>query len=233
MVDVLKKKRTLKTIGNVFFWIILVLVIVYSVTALFSDEESNMRSIFGINAMSVQSDSMSPTFVKGDLIFVNKNVTFGEDLLDKVITYRQMVQTTTGETVMIFNSHRVIGVTETNGSYWFTTKGDNEAPDPSPVFQSDVVGVWTGARLPGFGNFSDSFLGFLKSSLGFFLFIVLPCFLFLVYEIYKFVRVMSEYNVEKAVGDKDKLREEALAQAKAQIEAELRKEMEEKLKAQQ
>ena len=49
MVDVLKKKRTLKTIGNVFFWIILVLVIVYSVTALFSDEESNMRSIFGIN----------------------------------------------------------------------------------------------------------------------------------------------------------------------------------------
>jgi len=48
----------------------------------------------------------------------------------------------------------------------------------------------------------------------------MPCFAFLIYEVIKFVKVVSDYNVQKALGDRVGLQEEAIAIAKAQIEAE-------------
>lgn len=226
-------RKVLKTIGNVVFWLVLVFVVAYSVVALFSKEEANLRSVLGINMLSVQSNSMKPTFEEGDLIFIRTNKPISEITVGDVITYEDLVPTTGGESVKIFNTHRVTAVNIINNAYWFNTQGDNEAPDLSPVFQSDVIGVWTGGKISGFGFFADSFLGFLKSSLGFFLFVVLPCLLFLVYEVYRFIRVMSDYNVQKAVGNQDSIREEAIALAKAQLEAEIRKELEEKTKSNQ
>jgi signal peptidase I len=219
------KKIVLKKIGNIAFWLVLALVITYSLTALFSEQDSNMRSMFGMTTLSVQSDSMSPTFEPGDLIFVNTSKEISDIEVDDVITYRLLVEVD-DETIVVYNSHRVIQITEISGVLWFYTQGDNEAPDPNPVFQNDIVGVWTGGRLAGFGRFADGFIGFIKSSLGFFLFIVVPCFVFLVYEVFRFVGVMSEYNVQKNVGDKVKIQAEAIALARAQIEAELRAKIE-------
>jgi len=48
----------------------------------------------------------------------------------------------------------------------------------------------------------------------------MPCFAFLVFEVIRFVKVVSDYNVQKAVGDQTALKEEAIAIAKAQLEAE-------------
>jgi signal peptidase len=217
----LKNKKTLKIISNVAFWLVLGLILTYSLTALFSKEDANMRTLFGSSALSVQSNSMSPTFVKGDLIFVDTDFELTDIKVGDVITYQQLVFTTDGKQVMIYNSHRVIGITTVSGALYFYTQGDAELPDTTPVFQTEVQGIWTGSTWKGFGTFADSFIGFIKSSVGFFLFIVLPCFLFLVYEIFRFVKVMSEYNVQKTVGDRVKIQAEALALAKAQLEAEL------------
>ncbi|MCK7485960.1 MAG: S26 family signal peptidase [Bacillus subtilis] len=63
-----------------------------------------------MNALSVQSDSMKPTFSKGDLIYVDTDFELSDIEVGDVITYRQMAQTTDGEQVMIYNSHRVIGI---------------------------------------------------------------------------------------------------------------------------
>jgi signal peptidase I len=164
---------------------------------------------------------MSPTFVKGDLIFVDTDFELSDIKVGDVITYQQLATTTDGEQVIIYNSHRVIGITTISNALYFYTQGDAELPDESPVFQTEVYGIWTGRTWKGFGSFADSFIGFIKSSLGFFLFIVLPCFAFLVYEVFRFVKVMSEYNVQKTVGDRVKIQAEALALARAQLEAEL------------
>jgi len=121
--------------------------------------------------------------------------------------------------VTILNSHRIIDIIEDqNGYYHYYTKGDNKPADVEPVQESGVVGVWTGKVWGGAGNFVDFLLG----TWGFFIFIVLPCFGFLVYEIFRFVKIVSEYNVQKAVGSQDKIKEEALAMARAQIEAEMK-----------
>jgi signal peptidase len=216
-----KKKLTgLKLALNIVFYVILGLVVVYSVTALFSEQDLNKTSVFGISSLTVQSNSMYDTFSEGDLIFVTTKFDTDELEVGDVITYRMQV-TVDDETYTIYNSHRIYAINEIGDTRWFVTKGDyNGTPDEDPVFQNDVLGVWTGTVWKGAGNTIDSIVSFLKSPTGFFIFIVIPCFGFLVYEVVKFVRVVSDYNVQKAVGDRDRLKAEALAAARAELEAE-------------
>ena len=226
-----QQKKGLKLALNIAFYVVLGLVVVYSVLALFSKQEYNSTSVFGISSLSVQSGSMSGTFEEGDLIFVNTKVDPDELEVDDVITYRLQIDVD-GDQVTIYNSHRIVEIVtyDSGNTYWFRTKGDaNALVDADLVFENDIVGTWTGGKLAGFGSFVDGLIGFLKSPTGFFIFIVLPCFGFLVYEVIKFVRVVSDYNVQKAVGDKDQLRAEALAAARAELEAE-RKAQEEAVK---
>jgi signal peptidase I len=229
----LVKKSKSKYILNGLFWVVLIVIALYSLTALFSEQDSNARTLFGTTTLSVQSDSMKPTFSEGDLIFVNTNFVPEDLVKDVVITYKEFKNTPTGP-VMIYNTHRIISVVSVGSIKWYYTQGDNNAtPDTSPVLADDILGIWTGGKIAGLGTFADTFISFIKSSLGFFLFIVVPCFLFLVYEIFRFVKVMSEYNVNKSLGDRAQLQVEALALARAQIEAELRQKQEEQLQSDQ
>lgn len=229
METITKKKATWKLIGNIAFWVVLAFVFFYAVFALFTKQDENTSSFLGIATLSVQSDSMSPTFKKGDLIFVDTKFDVSELDKDDVITYKTNVEIN-GEEYLIYNSHRITEKTVIDGTYWFTTDGDNPLAVEELVFQSDIYGVWNGRKLSGFGTFTDGFVDFVKSPIGFFLFIVLPCFAFLVYEVIKFVKVVSDYNVQKALGDQVKLKEEAVALARAQLEAEQKAKAEEKSK---
>ncbi|MFA5007527.1 MAG: signal peptidase I [Candidatus Izemoplasmatales bacterium] len=216
------KKKGLNLALNIAFYVVLGVVAIYALVALFSEQEYNSTSVFGISSLSVQSASMSGTFEEGDLIFVNTNVNPDDLTVDDVITYRMTIEVE-GEEYTIYNSHRIVEVLSYDDgvTHWYRTKGDaNALVDTDLVFENDVFGIWNGGKLAGFGAFVDGLVGFLKSPTGFFIFIVLPCFSFLVYEVVKFVKVVSDYNVQKAVGDKDKIREEALAAARAEIEAE-------------
>jgi len=214
------KKNGLKLALNIIFYTVLGLVAVYSLVALFSEQNLNTTSVFGISSLSVQSDSMSGTFEKGDLIFVDTTFDVEDIDVDDVITYRMQIEIE-GEDVWIINSHRVKAINEIGGTYWYQTKGDaNATYDADAVYMTDVQGIWTGGKIAGAGAAVDGMIGFLKSPTGFFLFIVVPCFAFLVYEVVKFVKVVSDYNVSKAVGDRDQLKADALAAARAEIEAE-------------
>ncbi|PKL00586.1 MAG: signal peptidase I [Tenericutes bacterium HGW-Tenericutes-1] len=219
MENITKKKATWKLIGNIAFWVVLAFVFFYAVFALFTKQDENSSSFLGISTLSVQSDSMSPTFNSGDLIFVDTKFELADLEVDDVITYKTFVEVN-GEEYLIYNSHRITEIEVIDGVYWFTTDGDNPLAVEELVFQSDIFGVWNGRKLTGLGNFTDGFIDFVKSPIGFFLFIVLPCFAFLVYEVIKFVKVVSDYNVQKAVGDQTALKEEAIKIAKAQLEAE-------------
>ncbi|MGE4572240.1 MAG: hypothetical protein AB7E09_05785, partial [Candidatus Izemoplasmatales bacterium] len=92
----------------------------------------------------------------------------------------------------------------------------------------DIVGVWNGRSWSNFGSFVDGFTNFIKSSLGFFLLIVLPAVGFLAYEVVRFVKIYAEYNNKKTMEDRVKMQEEAIAEAKRQLEAEQKKQEEDK-----
>lgn len=229
-----EKKSTAKKVGNIVFYVVLAIIAIYAVIALTSDDDG-VTSIFGGTGLTVQSNSMLPTFEKGDLIFVDTDFNVDDLEVDDVITY-QMVIMVDGQPELIYNSHRIIDIQEdVNGNLHFFTQGDNnpEADDES-ISESYVLGVWNGKVYKNIGGIIDGTVGFLKSSLGFFLFIVLPCFAFLVYEVVKFIGVMSDYKTQQALGDRVKMQEEALAAARAQLEAEakLKEDKEDKKKEQ-
>jgi len=215
-------KNRVTKIFNILFWVALGIIILYSAIALFSKDDG-VTTIFGGTGLTVQSDSMSPTFNKGDLIFIDTEFNLEDLEVGDVITYQMMI-TEDGQSVLVYNSHRITFIEEDiNGYFHFSTKGDNNpTADPEPVSGSYVLGVWNGKVTPNIGGVIDGIKGFLKSPTGFFLFIVLPCFGFLVYQIVKFIGLMSDFKTQKAIGDRVSIEEEAIAIARAQIEAEMR-----------
>ena len=226
------KKKSKYRIINIIFWVVLGIVAVYAVVALTSNSDG-VHSIFGKTAFTVQTNSMVPEFKKGDLIYDETNFNIDDIEIGDVITYQALIDVTgDGEPEWVYNSHRVIGIEEDiNGYLHFVTKGDNNATqDESTVHESQVIGIWTGKVTKNIGGIIDGIVGFLKSGTGFFIFIVIPCFAFLVYEVVRFVGVMSEYKTQQALADRVKVSEEALAAARAQLEAEaqLEKEKQEK-----
>jgi hypothetical protein len=123
--------------------------------------------------------------------------------------------------VAYYNTHKIISIDKSLPVWRFETQGEaNADPDPRQILENEIYGQWTGKAWSGFGTFVDGFTGFLKSGLGFFLFVVVPCLALLVYEVIKFMKVYAEYNVQKSKEDRVKMQEEALAAARAQLEAE-------------
>ncbi len=220
MMKIALHKDKVKKILNITFYVVIFIVFVYAIFGLFSKKEGNSISFLGITSMSVQSGSMSPTFEEGDLIFVKTDFNPRDLVEGDVITYQDFRMTENG-IVSYYNTHRIEDI-DKSGTVWrFITKGDaNAENDPRQLLENEIYGVWTERSWAKFGGFIDNFTNFLKSSLGFFLFIVVPCLALLVYEVIKFMKVYAEYNVQKHTHDRVKMQEEALAQARAQLEAE-------------
>ena len=189
MEGTIKKNKKLKSALNIVFWVVLGFVAVYSVIALFSTPDS-ITPWFGKTGLTVITDSMEPTFYPGDLILVDvieddEDFDFSTLAKDDIITFRAVRVNDDGIEVSYLNSHRIESVTvDVNGTYKFFTKGDNASPDPEPVTEDYVVAVYTGVKIDKIGGIIDSVQSFLVGPVGFFIFIVLPCFGFLVYEVF-------------------------------------------------
>jgi signal peptidase len=222
MEKTLKTKKKKFKIGNIIFWIVLAVVALYSIVALTSTDDS-VTTLFGNTAFTVQTNSMAPTFEAGDLIYVDTDYNVEDIKVGDVITYQTLIDVDgDGELELVYNSHRVTSiVVDLDGRFLFVTKGDNNTSgDLDPIHGNYVIGIWTGKPIKNLGGIIDGIVGFLKSGTGFFIFIVLPCFAFLVYEVFKFVNVMADYKSQQTLQSRVKLQEEAVALAKAQIEEE-------------
>ena len=66
--------KVLKRIGtvviSVLLWVIILVAALYAFTTMASRDNQNVANILGYTPLAVQSDSMSPTFDSGDLIFI-------------------------------------------------------------------------------------------------------------------------------------------------------------------
>ena len=181
-------KKVLKIIVDIFAWIILILAFLVTLMVFASEKNNGVASILGFMPMTVQSDSMSPTFEKGDLIIV-KGVKDLYDLKeDDVITYYTII-----EGYRVVNTHRIVRIEDQDGNKAYITKGDNNmVEDEVPAYASDIIGTWTGKRLKGVGKFFD----FLKTKKGFFICVVIPIAIFFIFELYKFIVTLMEAKRE-------------------------------------
>ena len=232
MVEVEKKNSILNTVINVVLVIAIILAAVCTYVSFVSTSGSGVPSIFGIRPFSIQTDSMYPELLPGDLVIDTAVKDPNKLEIGDVITYWTVIN---GERVL--NTHRIEQIYDGGGYLIFATKGDNSSfADALTVHESEIVGKYC-FRIPGVGKVFD----YLQTSTGFLLVVVLPVFIFFLYHLVQFFRVLFEYqNVKNRIlyeqergrnedileNEKRKMADEKDAQ-RAKMEAELR----EKLKA--
>ena len=191
-------KKFFKVLANVLAWIILVLALLVTVAVFSSSKHNGITNLFGYMPMSVQSDSMAPTFREGDMVIVKEiDDPFALQEND-VVTFYTMING-----VRVLNTHRIVSVNKTDSGVTFTTKGDNNSiNDSTDVAVGDLVGKWTGTKLKGIGKAAD----FLKTKTGFFICIVIPMAIFFLIELYKFIVTLIEIKKPKMTQNEEEMR---------------------------
>lgn len=208
-------KKILNFIGNLLFALIIILAAIITIISL-STKDRGVANFAGIMPFSIQSPSMEPTIMTGDLIITKKcdpqQLKEGD-----VISFFSVEQEQ-----KIVKTHRIVKVNKSGNMLSFVTKGDNnELEDHLEVADGEVLSVYDGVRLPKVGNVLD----FLKSEVGFFVCIIIPLFIFFIYQLYNFIMIVVEMKKEKI---KEAMRAELL---KEQEQAKTTKEPEEKEEA--
>ena len=197
------KEKVKKIVGisaNVLVCLILAFALLITVLVFSAQgSEDGVPAVFGKSFISIETDSMKPTYKTGDLVFMTKlsdadklNLKPGD-----IITYRAPIDINNDGMIGDINTHRVVSVdTE---ALRVQTKGDNpetnKAEDDYTVHFTDIIGVCTEkGKIGGLGGV----INFLRTSLGFFLCIVLPLILFFLYELYRFIMLVVSERAKRA-----------------------------------
>ena len=236
-VKVTKKESKVKKVISVVINVILVLAIVMAAISTYisfvSTSGNGVPQFFGMQMLSIQTNSMYPTLKPGDLIF-SKTVSDPSELkVGDIITYWTVID---GQRAL--NTHTVHEIYDGgDGHLIFATKGDNNpTADPLTVHEANVVGKYVG-KIGGLGKFID----YLQTSTGFLVVVIIPVFIFFLFYLVQFFRVLFEYQnvknrikyeqergrTEDLLAEQERKAQEQKDQERAALEAELR----EKLKA--
>jgi len=197
-------KKWLKTVGDVLLWVFIIFAVFMTVIAFTSTKnELGVSVILGKMPITILTESMEPTLKKGDLIISHELKPDQKTILkeDDIITYAVDLDK---DGKMELNTHRIVSIRSGEDGYiYYTTKGDNNIiADTDEVRYDNVIGVYNGRRVGGVG----SVLNFLQTPNGFLICVVIPLVLFLLYELYNFIKVMMTVKNEK----KNKLDEEEI-----------------------
>ena len=182
-----KSSQILKIVLQVLYYVVIVLLLGFSIITIASRGERDIPKVFGRGFLAVQSDSMvgdnKDSFKKGDLVFVKiLNDKSRENLkVGDVVTFYD-------ESIRNFNTHRIVNIEELSTGTYFTTQGDNEAhPDLVDRVASDYYAIYAG-KMRGVGKI----ITFLNTRLGFGLLIVLPITGLFVYQGVKVLLLVNE-----------------------------------------
>ena len=189
--------QTVKKVGSivisVVMWIIILVAALYAFTTLATKDDGSVSNLGGFTPMTVQSDSMSPTFDQGDLIVI-KTCDTSKLQVGDIVTFHTII-----ENQYALNTHRIESIDELNGMRSFTTKGDNnDVADTHIISDGDIVGQYV-FKIPGMGKVMD----FLSSTWGFLIVIVLSMLLFFIYQVYHLVIVGM--NLKRAMAEEDRM----------------------------
>ena len=199
-------KKVGTVLVSVLLWAIILVAALYAFTTMATKDSQNVSSILGYTPMAVQSDSMSPTFNKGDLIFVKKCDTTKLEVGD-IICFHTLI-----DNQYALNTHRIEKIdTAAGDARSYTTKGDNnQAEDTHIISDGDIVGKYVG-HWAKVGNVMD----FLSSSVGFLVVIVIPMLIFFIYQVYNLI--MINIRLKRAIAVENAQAEE---EARLKVQAE-------------
>jgi signal peptidase I len=172
---------------NVIF--VFVIVIAGVITILSLNTKQDVASVMGYVPFSIQTPSMEKTIMTGDFIVTVDINKYDEELkVEDIISFKAIEQ---GQ--KIIKTHRIIEVKKDGNLISYVTKGDNNTLEDAVTVQpGDVVSVYTGMRVPFVGYGMDLF----SSRYGFLFGIILPIFIFFIYQLYVFMELLVELKLE-------------------------------------
>lgn len=224
-----KTKKILSIAFDALLVLLIIAILFVSISTIVSNEKGYV-SFFG-NVMYVSiSDSMkgeeSDSFDKHALLF-SKELKTAEEKKDlkvgDVVTYWTIIG---GQRAL--NTHRIIRIYDEGGNNQsYVTKGDNVIFEDSMIIYTEVVAKYTGKQIPGLG----SFILFAQSTMGFFVLVMIPSLLILIYCGYLFYnsikRIKDEKKKKQDEVEREKEKEMLIQKVRAEMEAELKKKTEE------
>ena len=197
-----KVKKIGEIVANVLIWTFVAFSLLITVMVFSAQGSSDgIPAVFGKSWLTIETPSMEDTYMVGDLVFMTKLTDEQKMDLhkDQIITYRAPIDINQDGITGDINTHRIYSIDPDTGV--IVTIGDNNIlPDnqgdtPYTIHRNDVIGVCTEeGKLDGVGNV----INFLRSSLGFFICIVLPLILFFLYELYNFISILVSERAKKA-----------------------------------
>ena len=129
----MKNNKTLKIIGNVLFYAILISLLSISFIMVKSVKEGKQPTIMGNKFFTVLTGSMEPTINVGDLVIV-KEINPSDIQSGDIITFGSLNSDN-------ITTHRVNEVINENGEIKYITQGDaNNVQDPNPVQAEVLIG---------------------------------------------------------------------------------------------
>lgn len=197
-------KKAASVVVSVVMWIIILVAALFSFTTLATKDDGSVSSLAGFTPLTVQSESMEPTFGENDLIIIQQcdPSTLKEG---DIVTFHTII-----DNQYALNTHRIVSINQVNGLNSYTTKGDNnDLADQHVIADGDIVGKYA-FKIPYLGAVMDV----LSSTWGFLIIIVLPMLLFFIYQVYHLVIVGM--NLKRAMAEEDRMKQAEAARAEAE-----------------
>ena len=255
----------LKIVGNVVFYVIIILLFLFSLMNINAGGKGGIPNLFGTGYLSVQSDSMSK---KGDLPsqyndYDVKSFSSGDLLKVKMLNDKQKKELKVGDVITFwdtkleeFNTHRIVYMSkDANGNMTsISLQGDFSVSVKGTVFDptdSEHADVMLGLEQSGdIQTFSVDNMDNIKAKVtkvnygagkvmdniqkNWLWYFVLPVLVLLLFEVFMVVKNFMDLKAEKnkatmatnkeamlaeIASEKEKMRQELLAELKAQQEA--------------
>lgn len=162
--EIKNRNEKVKKIISTFLYIIIIPIIVMNLTLIIKSfvKPDKIPDFFGYKNFVIVSESMEPTIMVGDAIFIKK-VPENDIKINDIISFHD------GESI---NTHRIIGVSEENGIKMYKTKGDNNrGEDKEKISYSQIEGKYL-FKINNFGNL----IKILQSKVTLIILILLVCF---------------------------------------------------------
>lgn len=170
-----KKQRLLTIIGTVLC-ILLIPILIINLTLIVKSyvNTDEVPKIGGVCPLIVLTDSMLPEISSGDLI-ICKDIDAKDVKVGDVISFFDPAGN--GSSVV---THRVIELVEEDGVTKWRTRGDNNnTEDKVLVPFENLVGIWSGTRVPGAGSVAM----FLQTTPGLIVCVICPLALLVGYDV--------------------------------------------------
>ena len=205
-------KAILNTIINILIVLVLIVSLVVATLALTSKANDGVATIFGYSFHTIQTSSMEGgsdeyeggDYYPGDLVIgratgANPNEVYE---VGDIIVYSAQDDDNPDAVQMI--AHRIVARDEENGTYYYTTKGDNnDIEDTDAHTAAQILSVcydhdYHGTVIKNVGGALD----YIRTPQGFFVVVLIPMIIFFLYEIIRVV--MNTLNYKKARSEEEK-----------------------------